>query len=168
MENGLLKIRLANDEDFDIIFSIWNEGIENSFDISQINPEKIKAKFISNFKNRFGIFNFWVAIDQDDIIQGWQSLIRASNNPFRENSFAESSTYVSQKSRYKGVGKMLLEFVMKEAEKSDLEYVVGFVTINNEAAKKITQQTGWIEVGEIPNSKAEKSILKKKFLIRPV
>jgi L-amino acid N-acyltransferase YncA len=165
--NENISIRIATDDDFEAILLIWLEGINNSFDISKSDKEKILEKFRYNFNQRHGIFNFWVAVDSENKIWGWQSLIKTSNNPFRENTFAESSTYISRGNRFKGIGKLLLEFVINEAEKSKLEYIVGFVSLENNAAKKITQETGWIEVGKIPDSKKGNNI-QKSFIIRPV
>ena len=167
-ENDNIKIRLAKDDDFEVIFSIWLEGIKNSFDTNQFDKEKLKTKFCSTFFQRQGIFNFWVAVDIDKNIWGWQSLIKCFNHPFKENIYAESSTYISKGYRFKGLGTQLLDFVIKEAEKSSLEYVIGFVATINEAARKITQETGWIEVGGIPASKKNKNGIAKTFLVRPV
>ena len=168
LENDTIEIRLANETDFESIFSIWLDGISNSFEYKEIDKDNIKEKFASNFYQRQGIFNFWVAVDIQNNIRGWQSLIRTSNNPFRQNTYAESSTYISKSNRFKGVGKRLLDYVMLEAEKSDLEYVIGFVSIRNEAAIKITKETGWIVVGKIPLSKNQNDIFEKTLLIRPV
>lgn len=163
-----IKIRLAQDEDFEQILSIWFEGIGNSFNIENAHIEIVKEKFTSNFFQRQGIFNFWVAVDKREKILGWQSLIKCFYNPFRQNTYAESSTYIAKSTRFKGLGKLLLDFVMKEAEKSELEYVIGFVALKNEVAKKITMETGWIEVGKIPSSKKYENEFPKSFLIRPV
>jgi L-amino acid N-acyltransferase YncA len=167
-ERENIKIRLATENDFEAIFSIWLDGVNNSFEYKETDKDRVKEKFTSNFKQRNGIFNFWVAVDTHNKIWGWQSLIKTSNNPFRENSFAESSTYIAKDNRLKGIGKQLLEYVMNEAEASQLEYVIGFVALGNEAAKKITKQTGWIEIGQLPSSKKRNSEIKKSFLVRPV
>jgi phosphinothricin acetyltransferase len=161
-------IRLALDNDFEGIYQIWLEGVENSFDTNCFTETELRQKFKDNFQKRKDIFNFWVALDTTNKVLGWQSLIKTSNNPFRENIYAESSTYIAKDNRYKGVGKALLEFVMKEAEKSELEYVIGFVSIENEAAKRITEETGWLVIGEIPPSKKGKNNIIKSFLVRPV
>lgn len=160
-------IRLAEDADFDRIYEIWTEGVENSFDVRQFDEVDLKEKFRQNFNDRQGIFNFWIAVGPEDTILGWQSLIRVSNNPFRQHTMAESSTYVSKNNRFKNLGKILLDHVLQEAENSSLEYVIGFVALNNEAAKKITRETGWIELGAMPLSKSNKE-LPKSFLVRPV
>jgi len=163
-----IEIRLAKDRDFDEIYQIWLEGISNSFDESAFKMEQIRKKFASNFFNRKGIFNFWLAVDETEKILGWQSLIRVSNNPFREHAFAESSTYISKSNRLKGVGRLLLKHVMAEAEKSELEYIIGFVALSNEAAKKITSETGWHVIGQMPDSKKGNNKIRKSILIRPV
>jgi L-amino acid N-acyltransferase YncA len=167
-ENNNITIRLAQENDFELIYTIWTDGIDNSFETSDLNLSELKKKFYSNFKNRKGIFNFWVACDNENQILGWQSLIRYSYNPFRENTYAESSTYISKVTRKRGVGKLLLEHVLCEAEKSDLEYVIGFVSTENQAALKTTKETGWIEVGIIPDSKKKKNKFRKTILVRPV
>lgn len=123
------NIRLANDEDFETIFQIWLDGVDNSFDTTLFDADVIREEFTKNFNKRIDIFNFWVAGNNNEIL-GWQSLIKTSNNPFRKNLFAESSTYISKHCRLKGVGKMLIDYVMKEAEKSELEFVTGFVSVD--------------------------------------
>lgn len=168
MTGSNISIRLAIDKDFERIYQIWLEGVDNSFDTKQFSEKELKEKFFDNFQSRKGIFNFWVAIDSQNNILGWQSLIKVSNNPFRQNSFAESSTYISKNTRFKGIGKQLLDYVMKAAENSSLEYVIGFIALQNEAAKKITQETGWIEVGLMPSSKKGFNKITKYFLVRPV
>ena len=166
--NHQIQIRLATNNDFETIYSIWIEGIQHSFKSSDAKLPVLKEKFADNFQQRHGIFNFWVAVDTEKNICGWQSLIKASNNPFRHNTHAESSTYVSRKHRDKGVGKSLLDYVMMEAEKSHLEYVIAFIANTNEAIKRVVKETGWIEVGSVPASKKNKEAILKTFIVRPV
>jgi L-amino acid N-acyltransferase YncA len=170
MENETIDftIRLAIDNDFKSIYQIWLDGVGNSFDTDCMEEKQIQEKFQDNFHKRKGIFNFWVALDTAGKILGWQSLIKCFDHPFKENIYAEASTYISKDNRFKGAGKSLLEFVMKEAENSDLEYVIGFVAVENEAAKKITEETGWVNIGKIPPSKKGNNKIIKSFLVRPV
>jgi L-amino acid N-acyltransferase YncA len=168
MENENMKIRLAVDDDFEAIFAIWLEGISNSFDTNQFEKEQLKTKFLSNFSQRQGIFNFWVAVDSSNKVWGWQSLLRCLNHPFKENTYAESSTYISKSNRFNGLGTQLLDYAIRDAEKSSLEYIIGFISTANDAAKKITQETGWIEMGIMPPSKKNANAISKMFLVRPV
>ncbi|PZF71775.1 GNAT family N-acetyltransferase [Taibaiella soli] len=163
-----IKINLARDCDFERIFSIWLDGIGNSFDDRELSIETLKERFWTNFSQRKGIFNFWVAIDEQEQILGWQSLIRVSNNPFLYDKHAESSTYISRSNRQDGIGERLLDFVIKEAEKSELEYVVGYISVKNDSALKIIERTGWQVVGQMPASLKGKSKIEKYFIVRPV
>lgn len=134
-----------------------------------MDDDLYKNKFIENFNSRIGIFNLGVAVDLDNnTILGWQSLIKASNNPFRENFYAESSTYVGKKARKQGVGELLIDFVKKEAESSMLTHVLGFVSFNNKVAKKITANTGWSEVGTITVSENGIHLFAQFLMIRPI
>lgn len=162
-----IEIRLAVEDDFETIFSIWMDGIENSFNKDLIDEAILKEKFSRNFQNRCGIFNYWVAIKDNEIL-GWQSLTKFSYNPFKENIYAESSTYISRKCRFKGIGQLLIGYVMQQAEKSQLEYIAGFVSTANMAARKITKETGWVEIGEMPLSLKGDNSYTKMMLIRPV
>jgi len=162
-----INIRLANDEDFATIYEIWLDGIENSFNPNSIDGETLHQRFKRNFQARQGIFNYWI-VEADRRLLGWQSLIKSAHNPFREDNWAESSTYIAKDNRVKGIGEALIKHAIREAEKSQLEYIVGYVAVDNIGARKITQRNGWIEVGEIPPSKKYKNGKRKLLLIRPV
>lgn len=162
-----ITIRIAQNGDFDIIYQIWLDGVDNSFDKNLIAPELLYERFKTNFDNRNGIFNFWIA-EKGGTILGWQSLIKTSYNPFRQDSYAESSTYISKDCRFKGIGELLIAHVLKLAEQSELEYVMGYVSVENLVARKMTAKTGWIEIGKIPPSLKNKNAKEKILLIRPV
>ena len=57
-------IRLANNQDFEEIFDIWQKGLSASFDIKQIDISEIKTAFKENFLLRKGIFNYWIAVNE--------------------------------------------------------------------------------------------------------
>lgn len=146
-----IKVRLATDDDFKNIFSIWLDGIENSFDASRIDTSSLRQRFQRNFSQRSGIFNFWVAVDENQNIVGWQCLIKPSNNPLREDISAESSTYIASNCRYTGTGQMLLAHVIKEAENTDLEYIIAFVATTNSAAEKSLMKQGGLRLEKFLN-----------------
>lgn len=160
------NIRLAEDDDFEEIFSIWMDGVSASFDTSKIDSISLQDKFYQNFKSRNKIFNYWVWVDETNNILGWQSLSKVTVNPLKDEYFAESSTYVRKEARHLGIGKNLLDYVMKEAETSQLQYVIGFVAKTNEATRKATRETGFIELGELPDN-SKTNFIKKLFIVRP-
>lgn len=164
-----ITIRLSADSDFERIFDIWLEGIDNSFDLSRFREEEIRQKFQANFREREGIFNFWVAEDEERQIVGWQSLVKFSNNPFRQTTYAESSTYIAKGTRLKGLGKTLLDHAVKQAEQSSLEYIIAFIAEKNAAARKMAQDVGWMEIGAIPAQlQPQERMHNKIFLVRQV
>nr|WP_199076938.1 GNAT family N-acetyltransferase [Pedobacter sp. ASV19] len=162
-----ITIRPALDSDYDSIYQIWMEGVEISFDLEKVNLIEAAQNFKSNFKCRNGVFNFWVAIVDDKIV-GWQSLIRNSYHPFRQNALAESSTYLSKHYRFGGLGQMLMNYAIEEAKKSALEYIIGHVVTTNKAALKITKETGWQIVGVLPPSPTAGEEISKYLMVRPV
>lgn len=164
-----ISIREATETEFLEIERIWMSGIRNSFDVS--NEEivnRARIKFRANFFARTRTYNFWVAIGEDNKILGWQALLPVSNNPFREKLLAESSTYIAPDQQGNGIGKKLLEHAIAEAAKSNIEYLLGFVSQSNTAAKQITHETGWITLGELPAHQTQNEKFKKLVLIRPV
>lgn len=163
-----MEIRLAQDQDFEDIFEIWLSGIGSSFNVSSINIEFVKEKFKLNFLKRKDIFNYWVAVDTAQKILGWQSLNKMTVNPLKEDLFAESSTYIHKDARKMGIGELLVAHAMKEAEKSNLQFVTALINDTNEAVRKIATDTGWTIVGEMPSSPKQDNKFKKLFIVRPV
>ena len=163
---GDVIIRLATDDDLNRIFEIWLQGTGDVFTGDDL--KNAKRKFESNFYCRNGIFNFWVAEDKSGVIQGWQSLLPCSNNPLRHNKMAESSTYLSEEFKFKGIGKLLLHTAISEAEKSDLEYIIGYVSENNSASLKLTQEAGWNRLGLLPASQKTKGSPNKFIMVKVV
>ena len=161
-------IRIAGDNDFESLYSIWLEGIHNSFEFDMSDLLKYKAQFKNNFEMRSSIYNYWIACDADGKIFGYQALIKCFLNPFRSPIFAESSTYISNDAQNRGIGKLLLGYAIQQAEKSSLHYIVGFVSSTNERAKKITSDLGFVTIGPIPKSKKAIGTIEKLLMIRPV
>jgi L-amino acid N-acyltransferase YncA len=166
--NQNISVRLANDSDFEQIFEIWTSGIQNSFDTSSVDIKDVKEKFLSIFMLRQGIFNYWVALDEFDKIVGWQSFSKTTQNPLKDWQYAESSTYVHKDYRKLGIADLLVDTAMDEAEKSQLQYVIAYVSLTNDIIRKMAIAKGWTEVGVLPSSKKSDNKFPKLFIVRPV
>ena len=164
------KIRLAKNEDFEEVYAIWLEGISSSFDTSALEKIVVYEKFRNNFLKRSGIFNYWIAVSEENEVAGWQSLNKCTVNPIKENHFAESSTYVKKEARKYGVGEFLLTYVTETAKASTLQYITAYVTAENTAIRAITSKLGFVEIGVLPsNSKTKQTTMKNKiFIIKPL
>ena len=163
----MVSIRLANDNDFEQIFEIWLSGIQNSFDTTDIEHNLLKEKFKRNFSQRQGIFNYWVAIIDDKII-GWQSLSKMTNNPLKDNIYAEYRLYVHKSNRKSSLGRFLVNHIFLEAKKSKLEFLVAYISYSNEAIRQLSLKTGWHEIGIIPQSLKSNNKFSKLITIKPV
>ena len=144
----LVTIRPASIEDLNEVAAIWMEGqIAQSCeppDLSQV-LDVFRARLESETK----VYGIWVAVI-DGAIVGWQSLHRCRANPLW--NWAESSTYISERSRGCGVGRKLLAFATEHARASCLSHIVGFIIKGNEAPIKIVESLGWQKVGSIPRA----------------
>lgn len=161
-------IRLAIDEDFEEVFVIWVEGISSSFDSSSLDKGELYKKFKSNFLKRSGIFNYWVAVSENNEIAGWQSLNKCTVNPIKENHFAESSTYVKKEFRKYGIGEILLTHVTEFAKASSLQYITAYISNENIAIRTITTKLGFIEIGQLPSNSKSALNINKLFIIKPL
>ncbi len=154
-------IKLANDSDFDLIFDIYLSGLKNSFDKSEINPSNLRLSIYEDFKNRNGVFNYWIKIDElTHNVNGFIAIHRMTTNPIRSKHYGEISIYFNQTNNtgnlrnnyYNAIE--LAEYVHDYAKNnSDLHYLVGFIARTNKATIKVAKLTGYVEVGEMPNSK---------------
>lgn len=162
----MMIIQLARDEDFEDIFEIWLQGINESFHTENIDINLIKKSFHNNFLKRRGIFNYWVALNLDNKILGWQSLNKTTANPLKEEYFAESSTYIDKNVRNSDIGSLLLDHVFREAEKSQLHYIIAFIAEKNHPVRKIASNLGCTEIGKLPYSKKIENNINKLLVIK--
>jgi len=162
------SIQLAEDSDFENIFKIWTEGLSQSFEPNLIDEDRLRTKFEKIFKNRDGIFNYWVAKNDVGEILGWQSLNKCTVNPVKEDHFAESSTYVKREYRKFGIGESLLKYMINTALESRLRYITAYINAENKSIRKITQSLGFIEIGALPLNSKQSGRIDKLFIIKPL
>jgi L-amino acid N-acyltransferase YncA len=90
-----------------------------------------RESFAEKIASQTTEFKIWVAESVQSSILGWQSLLPTQNNPAIRPFVAESSTYVAVDNEYKGVGTAIMRHALKQAERSRLQRVVGFVLASN-------------------------------------
>jgi len=143
-----VTIRPASIEDLHEIATIWIDG-----QVAQgINPPDLTLvlnAFHARLEAEAKVYGVWVA-EIETVLVGWQSLQPCRTNPLY--NWAESSTYISPRSRGRGVGRKLLGFATEHAKSVNLSHVVGFILKDNEATIKIVESLGWQRVGSIPRA----------------
>src|SRR5262249_35744251 len=141
-----VTIRPASVEDLTEIVAIWSDG-----QISQGEKPPDLDQAMSIFRKRLesqsGVYGTWVA-EIEAAIVGWQSLHPCKANPLHK--WAESSTYISKRSKGRGIGRKLLTFATEHAKSVGLPHVVGIIIAGNEPPIKIVESLGWQRVGSIP------------------
>jgi L-amino acid N-acyltransferase YncA len=148
-----MEIRLALEEDYDEIFETYWENVKYTFPVNIPDKAAFKIDFERYFKMRRGIFNYWIAIDGNNIL-GWHSLNPISHNPLKTEWRAESSVYVKKKFRNKSIGSELIKYVLSVAKKHPHLYlIVGWVCKTNESSMKMLEKSGAVVLSEIESSK---------------
>lgn len=133
------QIRLAKDDDLEVIEHLWIDGLRQLYPDIVITDEII-ASFRRNFKNRREHFNFWVAETKSVI--GWCSILPAFSHPFKQNSSAEVSTYIKKEIAKNGVGTHLMKFIFDELKGKKIENVFGFANPDNTKSIKMCENAG--------------------------
>ena len=148
-----MEIRLALDEDYDEIFEIYWENVKSVFPVNIPNKAAFKMDFEVYFKMRKGVFNYWVAIDENNIL-GWHSLNPISHHPLKTEWMAETSIYVKNNFRNQSIGSKLLKYVLTISKKHPHLYlIIGWVSKTNESSVKMLKKAGAVVLSEIESSK---------------
>lgn len=136
-----MTIRPATPADFNAIYAIWLEGIAHSF-AGFAHPADLREQFHHNFISCHPPFGFWVA-EEDELVLGWQSLLPCTSNPLKRHLLAESSTYLGDGGRGRGVGELLLRRALAEARDSGLRFVVAYTLVENTRVGELYARCGF-------------------------
>ena len=143
-----VTIRLASIDHLRDIVTIWSAG---QLDQGEKPPDlnETMSVFRSRLQENLTACGIWVA-EVQGIVAGWQSLHRFRANPI--HNWAESSTYISQQYKGRGIGRKLLTFATEHAKSAGLSHIEGFIQSRNHAPIKIVESLGWQKVGSIPRA----------------
>lgn len=108
-----MKIVAINKEYYPEIANIYKQGIDTGNATFETSAPSWKVWD----ENKLPHSRF-VAIE-NDVVTGWAALSKVSNRCVYEG-VAEVSIYVSEKHRGKGIGKMLMENLVKESESNGI------------------------------------------------
>lgn len=166
--NSPVTITLAENDDFDIIFSIWCHGNDFLSQLPSLEFDEVRKSFLANFSLRNGIFNYWKLTTESHEILGWGSIIRGSNTPFRSTVVGETSVYISKNYFGLGYGIALLNFIVHKAKESELQLLTAFISVANETSLKLARRAGFMEVGVLPSYDTFAFVNSKAFLACPL
>ena len=142
------EIRDCNESHIKEIMEILNEAIINTtalYDYRPFTEENVMLWYTHKKEKKFpliGIFN------NQHILMGF-----ATYGNFRERDAykytAEHSIYVRSDKRGKGLGKILLNEIIKQAENQDYHVIIGGIDASNKVSILLHEKAGFVHAGTI-------------------
>ena len=140
----MITIRKATIDDIKDITSIYNEAILKTvatFDTEIKSIDEQKSWFKSH-----SLKNPIIVAEYNGNIAGWASLSLWSDRCAYSDT-AEISVYVKEKYQKKGIGKKLMQEIVKDGEKSGLHTIIARITSGNELSVKLHKSVGFEHIG---------------------
>jgi len=137
-----MYLRLATPEDATAIATIYNQGIEDRV-----------ATFETRLRTPVEIEQWFDGVHPIVVLETEQQQVIAfgSTSVYRPRpcyaGIAEFSVYVERAYRGRGVGRLALEGLLKEAEKAGFWKLVSRVFVENTASRALLRRPGFREVG---------------------
>jgi len=142
----MLTIRKATIDDINAITNIYNEAITqtvSTFDTTEKTQEKMKQWFDGHGSQ----YPLLVA-EQDNNVVGWAALSKYSAKRAYAQT-AELSLYVYQNHQGKGIGKQLMNAILKAGKYSGLHAALARITEGNEISVHLHESFGFTHVGTL-------------------
>src|SRR4030042_5586710 len=117
----MLKIRKAKLKDLNEITKIYNEAILKT--VATFDTEIKSLQEQKTWFENHGLKNPIFVAEYNGFVVGWASLSQWSDRCAYSDT-AEISLYVKTKYRGKGIGKKLMESILKEGEKVGLHAII--------------------------------------------
>lgn len=141
-------LRLARADDLPAIVAIYNSTIasrEATADLAPVSVAARQAWFAAHQGNR----PLYVVEDADGAIAAWGSF----SDYYPREAYrisAEISIYVAPDQRGRGLGKRLLQDMLRRAPALDIENVLAVIFAHNAASLALFQAQGFAEWGRLP------------------
>lgn len=140
----MFTIRQATLEDLAAITEIYNEAILNTVATFDTQPKTLEEQEIwfADHGPRYPI----LVAERDSIIVGWASLTKWSDRCAYSDT-AEASLYIKEREQGKGIGRKLLEAIIREGQEAGLHTVIARIAEGNEASIHLLESMGFEHIG---------------------
>lgn len=136
-------------DDIALITNIYNQGIED-----RVATLETSLKSVDEMKdwmtNRSDKHKVLIIEDCNGAVKGWAS-INTFNSRCCYSGVADISIYIEREERGKGLGKTLLNYLVKVAQEQGFHKLVLSTFEFNEAGKRLYRSVGFREVGTYIN-----------------
>lgn len=140
----MLKLRPARIKDLDAITEIYNEAIIKTVATFDTEPKTYEEQ--KKWFHDHGSKNPILVAELNGMIVGWASLSKWSDRCAYSDT-AEISLYVQEKYQGKGIGRHLIEAIIKEGKKTGLHTIIARITAGNESSLHLHQSVGFTQIG---------------------
>lgn len=145
-----MKIRFAENIDLISIIEIYNQAVNSgkaTADLNEITIKDRKDWFSEHNKDNYPIY----VLETENKVVGWGSL-----SPYREGraglkSTAEISYYIDYNYHGLGYGKKLIDFMIRDCERLEINNIFALLLEINETSVKILERFGFSKWGFMPN-----------------
>ncbi|KPU45867.1 putative phosphinothricin acetyltransferase YwnH [Oxobacter pfennigii] len=141
--------REAGLDDISIITQIYNQGIEDrvaTLDADLVSENEMRDYMIGRSEG----YKVLVIADEQDKVYGWAS-INVFSSKCCYSGVADISIYIERSMRGKGLGKILLNYLIDVAKKQEFDKLVLSAFDFNEPGKRLYKSLGFREVGTYMN-----------------
>lgn len=142
----MLNIRRATIKDLKKITEIYNEAIEKT--VATFDTEKKTLDQQRIWYNEHGDNNPIIVAKKKGIIVGWAALSKYSTRCAYSNT-AEISLYVQKEYQGRGIGRKLMNAIIKEGEKTNIHAVIARITEGNEVSVHLHKSVGFEHIGTL-------------------
>ena len=152
------KVREANIKDISCITNIYNQGIEDRVATLEttLRTNEDMNQWLTSRSDRYKVI---VIEDSYGIVRGWAS-INVFNSRCCYSGVGDLSIYIQRDMRGKGLGKLLLGYLMETAKKNEFHKLILSTFDFNKAGKRLYKSLDFREVGTY----YEQGILDGKFI----
>lgn len=140
----MLKIRAATKNDISSIAEIYNDAVLNTTATFDAEPKSYSEQEIW-FDKHIGKYTIIVALEED-IIVGWASLSPWSERCAYSNT-ADIAVYIKEEFRGKGIGKKLIEELLKKGSENGLHTAIAKICSENEVSMNLFKKSGFKHIG---------------------
>jgi L-amino acid N-acyltransferase YncA len=140
----MLKIRAATKNDITSITQIYNDAVLNTTATFDTEPKSASEQ--EDWANKHtGKYAVIVAVEDDDVV-GWASLSPWSDRCAYSNT-ADIAVYIKEGVRGKGIGKKLIEELLKKGSKNGLHTAIAKICSENEVSLNMFKKLGFEHIG---------------------
>jgi len=140
----MFKIREAKLNDLDEITSIYNWAILNTMATFDNEPKSLDEQ--KSWFYEHGYKNPIIVAELDGIIVGWASLSKWSDRCAYSDT-AEISLYIKNDFMSKGIGKKLIDYIIKKGKLVGLHVLIARITEGNENSVHLHETCGFKHIG---------------------